>query len=301
MPSGNSLVTYTYEDDKVSAAHESSQERAEGSGVSAADGLSITTPSLRDTQPTTVSSSPLPSVSTSSSPTVMSVLQMHQNSPEIIQLSKQSQPTHDSEMQLVNLSTGTLESQGSFSGMRLQRLFSTAGKAVLQKGKGKESKSLESILLRPTKKFQDSRTSSPNQIQAENTSVSGKVYSETGMHSPNESVVSATTTSLAASAVLTTSSASLKTSPVTPRPGTPLPGDGRLPSATVLKQNIALVDKKLEKQIESRSEEEIPIASKLMSLPQYTARSLVTVPALSTATSKFDVPSRLTFGIHTSK
>ena len=293
------------EDDKVldqCSVRESVQENAKSGGVSVTNGLSIAAPSLKGTQPNTAFSSPSPLISTSSSPTVMNVLQMHQNSPEIIQLSKQNQPSRDSKMQLVNLSTSTLESHGPFSGMRLQSLFSTAGKAVLQKGKGKESNSLETILLRPAKKSRDSHTSSPNQIQAVNTSVSGKVCSETGMHSPNQSVVSATTTSLAACTTPAISSASLKIGPATPRAG----DVHRLPTAAV----PALVDKKLGKQtvgkmekhqIESRSGEEIPNASKLSSLPQHATRSLVTVTNLSTATGKFEVPPRLTFGIQTSK
>ena len=310
-----------YTGNTSSKSREFIQERAESTNVPITNGLSIIVPSLKSTQVTTLLSSPSlcnpslpkPSISMSSSPTVMSVLQMHQNSPEIIQLSKQGEPSHDCKMQLIRLPSSTLESHGSFSGMRLQSLFSTASKVVHQKGKDKESRSLENILLRPTKKSQDSRTSSPNQIQ-ERFSVAGKICEEVHPHSPNQSsVVSETTTSLAKSTASATSSTTGSASLISaPRPGTSLLSDvHRLPTAMI--SVPVLVDKKVAKQtlgrteIKTHSGDEIPNTSKLSLLPQQTTRSVVTVTDLPstaslTATGKIlEVPSRLTFGIQASK
>ena len=79
----------------------------------------------------TVASSPVcsqaASTSRSSSPTVVSMLQIHQHSPEVIQLSKPGNASRKAKHQLVTVSKASL---GSFTNMKLHSLFSVADESI---------------------------------------------------------------------------------------------------------------------------------------------------------------------------
>ena len=79
----------------------------------------------------TVASSPVcsqaASTSRSSSPTVVSMLQIHQHSPEVIQLSKAGNASRKAKHQLVTVSKASL---GSFTNMKLHSLFSVADESI---------------------------------------------------------------------------------------------------------------------------------------------------------------------------
>ena len=81
--------------------------------------------------PPTVTSSPVcsPAASTSrsSSPTVVNMLQIHQHSPEVIQLSKPGNPSRKAKHQLVTVSKASL---GSFTNMKLHSLFSVVDESI---------------------------------------------------------------------------------------------------------------------------------------------------------------------------
>ena len=67
------------------------------------------------------------STSRSSSPTVVSMLQIHQHSPEVIQLSKPGNTSRKAKHQLVTVSKASL---GSFTNMKLHSLFSVADESI---------------------------------------------------------------------------------------------------------------------------------------------------------------------------
>ena len=112
--------------------HESEVRKAVGSVPRKVD-LRTKFRSISPKLPPTVTSSPVcsqaASTSRSSSPTVVNMLQIHQHSPEVIQLSKPGNPSRKAKHQLVTVSKASL---GSFTNMKLHSLFSVVDESIQQ-------------------------------------------------------------------------------------------------------------------------------------------------------------------------